>query len=167
MNQKGFTLIEIMVVMAVGGVLMVGVLLSIYQVVWGTARTNDQVVALTDVNYAALWIKQDLQMAQSADLTDGVPQSSVALRWIDNTGFVGEEEDRSHSANYTLSSTELLRTYDGSAPRVVGRYISSIWFTQNGRVITCNITATGPGISGREEMLGFSILTHMRTEEAQ
>lgn len=164
MKQKGFTLIEIMAVMAVGGMIMTVALLSIYQVVWGSARTNDQVAALTDVNYAALWIKKDLQMAQYTDLIEGdpVPQSSVSLRWIDNTGWAGD--NATHSADYTLSGTELVRTYDGT-PRVVGRYISSIWFTQVGRVITCSITATGPGILEREEMLGFSIVTHMRTEE--
>ena len=166
MNQKGFTLIEILVAMAVGGMVMAVALLSIYQVVWGSARTNDQVAALTDVNFAALWVKQDLQMARYTDLTDGVPQSSsVSLRWIDNTGFVAEEE-RIHSANYTLSDTELLRSYDGTVT-VVGRYIKSIEFTQNGNAVTCNITATGPGIPEREEMLGFSILTHMRPEEVQ
>ena len=162
MNQKGFTLIEIMAVMAVGGMIMTVALLSIYQVVWGSARTNDQVSALTDVNYASLWIKKDLQMAQYTDLTEGVPQSSVVLSWIDNTGWAGD--NATHSANYILSGTELLRTYDGT-PRVVGRYISSIGFTQEGRVITCSITATGPGILEREEMLGLSIVTHMRTEE--
>jgi len=167
MKQKGFTLIEIMAVMAVGGMIMTVALLSIYQVVWGSARTNDQVSALTDVNYVSLWIKKDLQMAKYTDLIEGdpVPQSSVSLRWIDNTAFVEEEEDRSHSANYTLSGTELVRTYDGGTPRVVGRYISSIGFTREGRVITCSITATGPGILEREEMLGFSIVTHMRAEE--
>ncbi len=163
MNQKGFPLIEIMAVMAVGGMIMTVALLSIYQVVWGSARTNDQVSALTDVNYAALWVKKDLQMAQYTDLTEGVPQQgSVVLSWIDNTGWAGD--NATHSANYILSGTELVRTYDGT-PRVVGRYISDIWFTQEGRVLTCSITATGPGILEREEMLGFSIVTHMRTEE--
>lgn len=163
MNQKGFTLIEIMAVMAVGGMIMTVALLSIYQVVWGSARTNDQVAALTDVNYASLWIKKDLQMARYTDLTEGVPQSSVSLRWIDNTDWAGD--NATHSANYTLSGTELVRTYDGGTPRVVGRYISSIGFTREGRVITCSVTATGPGIPEREEMLGVSIVTHMRTEE--
>jgi len=163
MKQKGFTLIEIMAVMAVGGMIMTVALLSIYQVVWGSARTNDQVAALTDVNYASLWIKKDLQMAQYTDLTEGVPQSSVVLSWIDNTGWAGDNATH-HSANYILSGTELVRTYDGT-PRVVGRYISSIEFTQEGRVITCSITATGPGILEWEEMLGLSIVTRMRTEE--
>jgi len=164
MNQKGFTLIEILVAMVVGGMVMAVALLSTYQVVWGSARASDQVVALTDVNFAALWIKQDLQMAQNTDLIDGdpVPKSSISLRWVDATDFE-PEEDRNHSCNYTLSGNELLRNYDGTVT-VVGRYISSIGFTQNGKVVTCDVTATGPGIPEREEMLGFNILTHMRPE---
>ena len=164
MNQKGFTLIEILVAMAVGGMIMAVALLSIYQIVWGTARSNDQVAALTDVNYAALWLKYDLQMAQSTNLTDGdpVPQESVRLSWNDNTGWTAENES-AHSTTYTLSDTDLLRTYDGNV-KIVGRYIASIGFTQNGGVVNVDITATGPGILERAEPLGFSVLTHMRPE---
>jgi prepilin-type N-terminal cleavage/methylation domain-containing protein len=166
MNQKGFTLIEIMAVMAVSGLIMAVALLSIYQIVWGAERSNDQVLALTDVHYAALWIKQDLQMSQVTDLTDGdpVPQSSVSLNWTDYTGFAPEDE-RNHSSTYVLSGTELLRTYDGTT-RIIGRHITSIDFIQDGNVITCNITATGPGIPERTEQVGCSIVTHLRPEEA-
>ncbi|GAI97369.1 unnamed protein product, partial [marine sediment metagenome] len=68
MRQKGFTLIELLVALAIGGVITWGIVVSIHQVAWGTGRTNSQVVALTDVHQAALAIKKDLQMAQSADL---------------------------------------------------------------------------------------------------
>ena len=167
MNQKGFTLVEILVVMAVGGAVIMVALLSIYQVVWGTERTNDQVVALTDANYAALWLRQDLQMTQGTDLTDGdpVPRNSILLDWIDNTGWA-TEETRHHSSNYTLSGTELIRSYDNTTI-VVGRHITYLGFLQNGNVITCNLTATGPGILERAENLQFSIITHMRPEEAE
>jgi prepilin-type N-terminal cleavage/methylation domain-containing protein len=167
MKQQGFTLIEILVVMAVGGMIMTVALLTIYQIVWGTERSNDQVIALTDAHYAAMWLKWDLQMTQNTDLTDGdsVPKSSVSLGWIDNTGFATANES-AHSSNYTLSGTELLRNYDGTT-KIVGRHISSIGFIQNGSVVTCNLTAAGPGIMERVENLEFSIITHMRTEEVQ
>ena len=167
MKQKGFTLIEIVLALAVGGMVMAAVMAGIYQVVWGTARTNDQVAALTDVNFATLWIKKDLQMAQETNLTDGDsnPQSTVVLSWIDNTGWATENESF-HSSNYSLSGTDLMRTYDGNT-RVVGRYISDIGFTQSGRVINVSITATGPGSTKRDEPLLFNVLTHMRTEEVQ
>ena len=167
MKQKGFTLIEILVVMAVGGMVMTVALLTIYQIVWGTERSNDQVVTLTDANYAAMWLKWDLQMAQNTNLVDWdpVPKSSVSLGWIDNTGFVAANES-AHSSNYTLSGTELLRNYDGTT-KIVGRHITSIGFIQNGKMITCNLTATGPGIMERVENLEFSIISHARPEEAQ
>ncbi len=165
MNQKGFTLIEILVVMVVGGMVMAGALLTIYQIAWGSSRSNDQVVALTDLNYATRWIRQDLQMAQYTDLTDGdpVPQSSLALYWLDMTLF-GTDNRSTHSSDYTLSGIELLRTYDDTTS-VVGRYITSIGFTQNNRIITCNITATSPGTAQRSETVVFSV--RMQTEEVE
>lgn len=163
MRQKGFTLIEILVVMAVGGILMAGLVLSIYNVVWGTARSNSQVVALADINHAAWQIKKDLLMTQYTTLTDGVPQGSVTLSWIDYTSFV-PEDSRSHSSAYALSGTELQRTHDGIAS-IVGRNITSISFTKNDRVVTVVLTATGPGASQRSETLKFSL--YLRSEEVQ
>ena len=161
MRQKGFTLIEVLVVLAVGSVILVGIVLSIHQVVWGTGRTNSQVVALTNVNYAALFIRKDIQMSQNTDLTDGV-SSSVRLSWTDYTGFEPEDE-RNHICTYALSDngTELLRTYDGTVS-IVGRYITSLGFTQNGRVVNVVITATGTGFLQRSKTLEFSV--YMRTE---
>ena len=167
MRQKGFTLVEILVTLAVGSLIMTGALMSIYQVITGTDRSNSQVVSLTDVTNAARAIKEDLMVTQSSNLTDEdpVPQGSVTLTWIDYTNFSSDNESY-HSSSYTLSGTELLRNYDGTT-KIVGRHISSIGFIQNGRVVTCNLTATGPGIMERVENLEFSIITHMRTEEVQ
>ena len=153
--------------MAVGGIVMAGIVLAIFQVSWGSARSNDQVVAATDINYAALRLKKDLQMAQSTSLTDGdpIPQSSVTLDWTDYTGWA-MEETRDHSSTYSLSGTELLRTYDGTVS-VVGRHITSIGFTQNDTVINVAITATGPGNTQQSETLNFSVNVHMRPEGVQ
>lgn len=168
MRQKGFTLIELLVVMAVGGVIMAGALGAIYQVIWGTARSNSQVVALTDVNQAALAIKKDLQMTQSSNLTDGVPQSSAGLAWVDYTSFADADNQTAHNSSYTfsyaLSGTQLRRTYDGTES-IVGRNITFLEFTKNGRVINVVITATGSGPLPRSETLEFSV--YMRTGEAQ
>ena len=166
MKQKGFTLIEVLVALAISGMLMVGIVLSIFQVSWGNIRTNDHITALTDVNYAALWLKKDIQMAQDTSLTDGIPQSSVTLTWTDFTSF--EEGNKNHSSSYALSpgTTNLTRTYDGT-PRVIGRQITSIGFTQDGKVINVAITATGPGAFQRTKTLEFSVNVVMRPEELQ
>lgn len=161
MNQKGFTLLEVLVALAVGGMVMTGIMLAIYQVAWGSTRANSQVTALTDVNQAAMWLRQDLQMAQSTTLADPTPtpQSSVTLDWTDYTGWA--TDNRTHASSYALSGTELRRTYDG-AVRIVGRHITSIGFTRNGSVITVAITATGPGAQQQAETLELNVLTRMR-----
>ena len=141
MIQKGFTLVELLVALAIGSVLMTAAVLSIHQVALGTMRSNDQVAALTDMDQAVLNIKRDLMMAQETNLTAGNPQSSVILSWVDYTGFASANYT-AHSANYSLSGTNLLRTYDGMTT-IVGRQITSIIFTQDDRVISVSVNATG------------------------
>lgn len=166
MKQKGFTLIELLVALAIGGVITWGIVVSIHQVVWGTGRTNSQVVALTDVHQAALAIKKDLQMAQSADfdLPDG---SAVKLNWIDYTSF--EEENKSHSSTYALlDDGKLQRTDESETTSIVGRNITSVDFTpdpEDDRVINVVITAAAGDMLPRSETLKFSV--YLRGEGIQ
>lgn len=158
MRQKGFTLVEVLVVMAVGGILMTGIVVGIFQVFWGTSRSTSQVTALTDIDRAALAIKKDLMMTQSTNLADNspIPQSSVTLTWTDYSGWAST--DSNHSSSYALSGTNLVRTYDGVSSNV-SRYITSVGFTRNGGFITVIITATGYGAQQRNATLKFSALT--------
>ena len=164
MRQKGFTLVELLVALAVGSLVIVGALGAIYQVVWGTSRTNSQVVALTDVHQAALQLKKDIQMAQSAafDLPDG---SIAKLDWIDYTSF-DPAENKDHTSSYKLLDGELRRIYDQGEPSeitsIVGRNITYVDFTQNpngdnDRVIKVVITAIEGDLTPRSETLEFSV----------
>ncbi len=162
MRQTGFTLVEVLVAMAVGTIILTGVVLSIYQVVWSTDRSNSQVTVLTDLNTAALAIKEDLMMTQTTNLSS-TPQSSANLSWIDYTSF-GASNQTSHSSRYILSGTNLTRNYDGTVT-IVGRRITSISFTQSGKVVTVVITAAGYGTTQRRETLKFS--SHIRAEELE
>ena len=161
MKQKGFTLIELLVALAVGGLVIMAAVGVIYQVFWGTSRTNSQVVALTDVHQAALQLKKDIVMAQTTDLTDGVPQDSATLSWTDYTSF-DPEENKDHSSAYNLLSDGVLqRTYDGTTS-IVGRNITYLNFTlnpdgDNDRVINVVITATEGDVTPRSETLEFSV----------
>ena len=157
MRQKGFTLIELLVVLAVGGLVIVSAVGGIYQVIWGTSRTNSQVVTLTDVHQAALRLKKDLEMAQTTDLTE-VPQDSAVLSWTDYTSFGDlEPEERIHTSAYNLLGDGVLqRTYDGTTS-IVGRNITFINFTQDDRVINVVITATEGDVTPRSETLEFSV----------
>ena len=168
MRQKGFTLIEILVVMAVGGMVMMGVVASICQVATGTSRSNSQGIVLTDVNRAAWHITKDLQMAHSTGMTvdESVvlsPGTTVRLSWTDyTTYFEDPDAEKNHSSTYSLTdSGELVRTYDGTLS-IVGRHITSLRFTQQEEwVVNVFITSTGPTTQQRSKTLEFSV--HMRS----
>ena len=171
MRQKGFTLVELLVALAVGSLVIVGALGATYQVVWGTSRTNSQVVALTDAHQVALRLKKDLEMAQLDEgdflsggavvitLTPGGP--TATLGWTDFTSF-DPGENKEHTSGYELlSNGELQRTYDGIMS-IVGRNVTYISFTQNpdgnnDRVIGVVITATEGDMTPRSETLEFSV----------
>ncbi len=159
MRQKGFTLVELLVALAITSVLLPGAVLSIHQILLGTIRSRSQVTALTDINQATLAVKKDLMMTQSTNLSS-IPQSSATLSWVDYTGF-DSGNYTSHSSSYSWSGTNLLRTCDG-VTSIVGRHITSVGFTQNGRVISVIITATGSGAQPRSETLKFS--AYIRSE---
>ena len=48
-SQKGFTFIEILVVMAVGGILLGGLVTAIFQTSGITMQTSTQITALEDI----------------------------------------------------------------------------------------------------------------------
>jgi prepilin-type N-terminal cleavage/methylation domain-containing protein len=167
MRQKGFTLLEIMVVMAVGGILMTGIVVSIFQVVSATSRSNSHGVALTDVSQAALYLKKDFQMAQSTDMgfvEDPVvvllSSENVTLEWTDSTTPESEEEQMNHHVTYSLSDNGVLeRAYDGIMPTmIIGRHITYLRFTQLGEsVVNIVITATGTQPQQYSKTIEFSV----------
>ncbi len=157
MKQKGFTLLEILVIVGIGAVLLTVALGSIYQIIYSTKSSGGQNQALTDVNRAALQIKKDIQSTHDTDLVGGVSKNSTVLSWVD----FNATDNATHSSNYTLSGTRLLRGYDGES-QIIGRYITGISFTQYGRIIKVEITATSNTTPPISKTLEFS--TYMRSE---
>ena len=164
MREKGFTLIELVLALAVGSVILTGAVFSIYNVLVTTGRSSSQVVALADINRAALAIKNDLLMAQITDLVDGVPKSSANLTWIDYTSSFGSAFQTDHFASYTRSGKNLLRNYDGSVS-IVGRNVTSISFTQSGKAVTVVIATSNTTAPSGTETITFTV--HLRSEEVE
>lgn len=160
-NQKGLTLIELLVAMAVGGMLLGVLVPSIFQTTRGTVLTTVEVTALNNVENAAHWINKDVRMAKETNLQEEVPlvnptpESPLTLNWTDWTDWV-QEEFRDHSCAYWLEGTDLQRNYDGTVTRVA-RYISDIEFSQSGTLITVTITSTPEGVPERSEKRTYRI----------
>jgi len=142
MNQKGFTLIEILVAMAVGGMVMAGIVTAVFQIVHGAGQIKEESVALSDIDNAAHWLTRDVVLGQTTDLVNGAPQvSQMTLTWNDSTWWAEQEESIAHSVIYTYSGTELQRNYDGVVT-TVGRQLTNVGFSLDGRLVTITLTSS-------------------------
>ncbi len=122
-NQKGFTLIELIVAMAVTGFITGGITMSIFQLINIEARTSNHMTAVKEVQNAGYWVSHDAPMAQDVDDNDdpGTPELElVTLTWT-------EWDNTVHQVTYTLQGTELWRDDSGSGQQMrVAQYIDSI-----------------------------------------
>lgn len=93
-SQRGFTVMELLVSIAITGLLTPLVISSIFQIIMGTDKINGRTLALSDIHNAAAWLNQDLSLARKlldqATLDPLVEcsvgtQPNVRAEWIDET----------------------------------------------------------------------------------
>jgi len=102
-NQKGFTLVELAVALAITGLITGGITMTIFQVFDVNARTSNHMTAVRQVQNAGYWISRDAQMAQSTVITEvlGFPST---LTW---TEYVAPSDE--HQVVYTLLADNKLQ----------------------------------------------------------
>ena len=151
-EQRGFTLVELLVAIAIAGLIAPVVVSGIFQVTRGTVRINTDLVVLQEIDGASAWINRDLSQAQTTNLNVGETLNTMRVDWVDQTGWAVEGAE-SHFAEYTLSGTDLLREYDGET-QIVARRVANIQFSRSGKFITVAITST---LRDRTETLSYFI----------
>jgi len=154
MTQKGFTMVEILTVLAVGGVLLSAAVLTIYQVLLGTERNNAEAIASTEIQRTALQIKKDIQSHTSASVND-LQVGPTTFEWVDQSGWTSENESQ-QSRIYSLSGKVLIRNAD-NVTRILSRNIESLIFSDNGTHINVVITANNSTLPGRSKTLSFGV----------
>jgi prepilin-type N-terminal cleavage/methylation domain-containing protein len=101
-KQHGFTLIEIIIAVAISGIIISGITASVIQVFDGNTRSSSHMETIQDTENAGFWLNQDILTTQSVSIgeTNGFP---LKLSRIDWNGVI-------HQVTYSLSGTKLLRT---------------------------------------------------------
>lgn len=140
-EERGFTLVEMLMAVAITGCLVTALGMAVQQVFAVPERGNDQVTALHAVQNAVHWLSVDGQTAKAAS-----GGSSLTLTLPDDSLIT-----------YTLTGDELHRVAAG-ADLTVARNISGASFTVDDRVINMNIVAAPDGRWGVSESLSYQVL---------
>ena len=87
-GQKGFTLIELAIAMAIGGMIAGSVTMTIFQIVESSGRTSNHMTAIRYAQSAGYWVSRDAQMIQQEPVIemDGGELESITFDWIDWAG---------------------------------------------------------------------------------
>jgi len=122
-NQRGFTLIETLVALAIISFISLGATMANAQMVSQTARNTDYTAASRQALNAVHWISRDAQMSHSINGTTGFPDSeNLVITWT-------QWDNSEHTAVYSLQNNKLKRIYsiDGGAAEttVVAEYINN------------------------------------------
>ncbi len=103
-NQRGSALIELVVIIAITGIIAAGITSTIFSVFSGNVNASGRMTAVRQVQNAGYWISHDVQMAQSvAPAADPDPDGfPLTLTWTDRNGD-------QHQVVYTLLADNKLQ----------------------------------------------------------
>ena len=124
-KQKGYTMIEMMVAIAIFGIITGIGGLALQQIVTVPERGDSQVEALHELQNVIHWVSLDVGSAEAA-----VGGGSLSLTMPDDAVAV-----------YSCSGTTLYRNYDDGGAQTIARNITNLKFTVTGRTITIEITS--------------------------
>jgi len=158
-NQRGFTLLEMLLAILIGSLIAGGITATIFQVVMGSARTNNHMTAVRQVQNAGYWVSHDAQMAQNVTVgaASGFP---LTLSWIDS-------DSKTNQAIYSLENMssgtlkQLRRTFSKTAETtktgIMAQFIDSASTScaLNNGVLTLNVTAT---VGGQTETRVYDVI---------
>ena len=121
-DQRGITLIELIIVIAITGIITAGITMTIFQVFNMNTRASNRMTAVSQVQQAGKLVSEDILEAQSVNAT-GSSGFPLTLTWTDEGG-TGDL----HTIIYTLEDGELWRSesVEGEEGEIVTRVAEHI-----------------------------------------
>jgi prepilin-type N-terminal cleavage/methylation domain-containing protein len=139
-GQKGFTLPELLITVAITGLIVTFLGTATYQIITITEYGSDKTIAMHELQNVAHWLSRDGQMASTArggnELILTLPDGS--------------------SITYAVVDAELLRTADDSQ-MTLARNISDLSFSIEDRVITMTVTSSPEGRPNISEQRTYKV----------
>ncbi len=190
----GFTLVEILLVMAIGAMVMSALVPAIFQTIGVSTRNSVKIAALEDINTVARLLGNNARAASDTTLTDpSSGQSTLGLTWV--TWYDEAEELVSYGIDHYCECTLLdgkvqiqywewdcdpLLHEEGYCDQAnwwelvspvstttAGKYIYAIEFSREGSIITATITSSPDGNEETAETLTYHYYVRIMEELVQ
>lgn len=160
-NEAGFTLIELIVVTAIFGILMVGIVGTYIQTANVSAASKNHMQAINYAQTAGQWIVRDGQQAQTVTEDDPATASVtevLTLVWDYSSYGLG-----AHTVHYSLDGTKLVRSDNGGDAQIIAPGIvdpddfdlQGITLSDGSVFYTVQLKATTGGYQSRSATLSF------------
>jgi prepilin-type N-terminal cleavage/methylation domain-containing protein len=141
-KQKGYSLIEVILGIALAGILTSGITTFTVQTITENARSNNRMQATMQVENAGYWVSRDVQMSSNLTL-GGAAGFPLQLEWKDTDGS-------NYQVTLTLAGNQIKRSLvkNSQAPlqTVIAESVNSAPGLTNcvysGGLLTFNVTAT-------------------------
>jgi len=130
-GQRGFTVPELLITVAIIGIIVSFLGTAVYQIITVTEYGSDKMIALHELQNAAHWVSSDGQMAKTA--TGG------------NELVLTLPDDSTITYAVVVGTNELRRTDNTGTELTLARNITDVNFSVEDRTITMTITSSPPG----------------------
>lgn len=175
-NQSGFSLVELLVAIAISSIIIIGLVIGIFQLFTGHARASGEMTVVRQVQQAGYYISRDTHMAREVldtqalvdidpDTTEVVTLTWYWFLWHENPA---DRDGEGHRVIYTLENDKLYRNYyfapeDELTGEVneddyaivsktfIAGYIDEIVCIYANGELTLTVTASVDGIAGEQE----------------
>ncbi len=84
-DQRGLTLVELMIAIALAGIVTAGITMTVAHLFSGSTRTSNHMTAIRQVQSAGYWVSQDALQAQEEPVIGENPATNfLTLTWTDS-----------------------------------------------------------------------------------
>lgn len=130
-GEKGFTLIEILIVLAISGAIIWPVTMATITLMTNPQRSTEQNVVLQEVQNVSYWISRDVQMART--VTPSEPNGFPLILDIP----IDTDENNDYRIDYLFDGNKIKReVYDSSETLISETFIADYINTDNTTFIT-------------------------------
>lgn len=161
-KQGGFTLIELMLAIALSGIITGAITATIFQLVDGSARTNNHMIAVRQAQEAGFFVSRDAQMIQEEPVIERNVDDeleSITLTWTDWGGTV-------NVVIYTFEGTGEVRELwrdDGDGKVIIAQFINpdldkTDCNFEDGRLTFMVTTTVGAGSQEQSETRTYEVV---------